>query len=683
MAEEAYIGVTKPMSLEPPSKRDGELNDLLMTELKAQKNFESPEESKRREDVLRKLHKLTQQLVQVVGKEKGLPKAILDTAGGKVFTYGSYRLGVYGPGSDIDTLVVVPKHVTREHFFKHFPELLRSTMSASDITEMTPVPDASVPIIKLELCGISVDLIFSNLQVSSVPSSLELTDNNLLRGLNDIDLRCVNGTRVTDRILQLVPQSRVFRIALRAVKLWAQRRAIYGNVVGFPGGVAYAMMVARTCQLYPKAAAPRIVQRFFWLIRNWNWPSPVLLQSREDAPLQLREWDPSTSFHDRKHLMPIITPAYPSMNSTHNIGPSTMAVLMKELLRAQGITDDIYDGRKEWKDLFFRHTFFSQDYKHYITIVSASRSKEAQQAWSGLCQARLRRLISKIEELSDSVELAHPFNKGFDRVHACKTEADVDKTLQGSLEFQVKEVPTETTDEAGDIKVQAAAEAESAGLPAPATNGTKAETRPDGTQIIYTTTYYVGIQLAANAKSLDMSYATQDYRNVVTGSDLYSESMHSVRVIHVRNYDLPDDVFAEGETRPTRSKKAKVNKTASQAPANTTNKRTVADAGLTLKDLCYGSSIDLRDQALEYGTMGDSKLPAELILSPSATKATSSGCALTLTDDDQVATTIRTSSHETISNTAVAAASYPRSSSQPGSHYNEDIFTEAYGFRQS
>lgn len=293
---------------------------------------------------MKKLHRLTQQLVQVVGVERGLPPALLQSAGGKVFTYGSYRLGVYGPGSDIDTLVIVPKHVTREHFFKHFPILLKESTKPEDITEMTSVPDASVPIIKLELCGVSVDLIFSNLQVSSVPNNLELTDNNLLRGLNDIDLRCVNGTRVTDRILQLVPQTRVFRVALRAVKLWAQRRAIYGNVVGFPGGVAYAMMVARVCQLYPKAAAPRIVQRFFWLIRHWQWPSPVLLQKREDAPLQLREWDPATSFHDRKHLMPIITPAYPSMNSTHNIGPSTMAVLMKELERGQNIVDEIYNS---------------------------------------------------------------------------------------------------------------------------------------------------------------------------------------------------------------------------------------------------------------------------------------------------------------------------------------------------
>lgn len=147
-----------------------------------------------RENVLRQLQKLTKELVQVVGRAKKLPAAILDTAGGKVFTYGSYSLGVYGPGSDIDTLVVAPKHVTREDFFKYFPDLLKNNVAASDITELTAVPDASVPIIKMELYGISIDLIFSNLQVASVPSSLQMTDNNLLRGLNEIDLRCVNGT---------------------------------------------------------------------------------------------------------------------------------------------------------------------------------------------------------------------------------------------------------------------------------------------------------------------------------------------------------------------------------------------------------------------------------------------------------------------------------------------------------
>lgn len=29
---------------------------------------------------------------------KNLPQPVVDKAGGKIFTFGSYRLGVYGPG---------------------------------------------------------------------------------------------------------------------------------------------------------------------------------------------------------------------------------------------------------------------------------------------------------------------------------------------------------------------------------------------------------------------------------------------------------------------------------------------------------------------------------------------------------------------------------------------------------
>ncbi|KAK6432373.1 polynucleotide adenylyltransferase, partial [Oleoguttula sp. CCFEE 5521] len=116
MSDGPQYGPNKALSHDPPDERDLKLNELLLAELKAQKNFESAEEGKKRHvelyaaDVLRKLHALTKQLVQVVGKAKKLPAAILDEAGGRVFTYGSYSLGVYGPGSDIDTLVVAPKH---------------------------------------------------------------------------------------------------------------------------------------------------------------------------------------------------------------------------------------------------------------------------------------------------------------------------------------------------------------------------------------------------------------------------------------------------------------------------------------------------------------------------------------------------------------------------------------------
>jgi poly(A) polymerase len=455
--------------------------------------------------VLQKLQKLLVQLVQKVGKKKGLNPEILKQAGGRIYTYGSYRLGVYGPGSDIDALMVAPKHVKRDDFFEHMPDMIRQSVTPEELTELVPVPGISVPIIKLEMAGISIDLIFCSLQRDSVPMKMDLADNELLRGLDETDLRCVNGTRVTDRILTLVPQTRVFRIALRAVKIWAQKRAIYGNVVGFPGGVAYAMMVARICQLYPKAAAPAIVAKFFWVIKNWQWPSPIYLQAREKGPLNEREWDPVGNNYDRRHLMPIITPAYPCMNSTHNITPSTKAVLLQELGRGHEIMTDIYAGKKPWSALFEKHCFFTSAYQHYIVVITASKTKEAQQAWSGLVQSKLRRLIMGIEQSdADTVKLVQPFNKGVERHHQCNNSEEVDKTLHGSLEWQIEK--PKMTEESADVKMQAAAQGDANVISDMAAADGVAEEKEGEKQEIWSTTFYLGIELNKGKHRLGLHY---------------------------------------------------------------------------------------------------------------------------------------------------------------------------------
>lgn len=58
--------------------------------------------------------------------------------GGKIFTFGSYRLGVHGPGADIDTLLVVPKHVERDEFFSVFEQMLKATDGVIEVTVRTP-----------------------------------------------------------------------------------------------------------------------------------------------------------------------------------------------------------------------------------------------------------------------------------------------------------------------------------------------------------------------------------------------------------------------------------------------------------------------------------------------------------------------------------------------------------------
>jgi len=92
-----------------------------------------------------------------------------------------------------------------------------------EVAELAPVPDAFVPIIKFKWDSISIDLIFGRLALPRVPMDLELADSSILKGLDEACLKSLNGPRVTDEILRLVPNSSVFKHALRAVKLWAKR----------------------------------------------------------------------------------------------------------------------------------------------------------------------------------------------------------------------------------------------------------------------------------------------------------------------------------------------------------------------------------------------------------------------------------------------------------------------------
>ena len=60
-----------------------------------------------------------------VAVEKKIPAHLHSSLGGKIYTFGSYRLGVHTREGDIDTLCVVPSHVSRNDFFTTFYEMLK------------------------------------------------------------------------------------------------------------------------------------------------------------------------------------------------------------------------------------------------------------------------------------------------------------------------------------------------------------------------------------------------------------------------------------------------------------------------------------------------------------------------------------------------------------------------------
>ena len=75
-----------------------------------------------------------------------------------------------------------------------------------------------------------MDLLFSRLALAVIPSNLTLLDVSLLRNLDEKSVRSLNGCRVTDTILNLVPNKDSFRTSLRAIKLWAKSGYLFSHL---------------------------------------------------------------------------------------------------------------------------------------------------------------------------------------------------------------------------------------------------------------------------------------------------------------------------------------------------------------------------------------------------------------------------------------------------------------------
>jgi len=122
-------------------------------------------------------------------------------------------------------------------------------------------------------------------------------DDTLLIGLDETSVRSINGVRVAQYLLSTLEttdknrknydsatQVDNFRLTLRAVKEWARVHGLYSNVLGFLGGVNWAILVCWVCKRYPDAPASTLLQIFFKTFSTWKWPMPVLLSTQKQRP---------------------------------------------------------------------------------------------------------------------------------------------------------------------------------------------------------------------------------------------------------------------------------------------------------------------------------------------------------------------------------------------------------------
>jgi poly(A) polymerase len=389
----------------------------------------------KREIVLQTLVGLFREWLNEVAEEKG----VVDEDGednqttsgksqqivrGRIFCSGSYRLGINSPDGDIDTVCVVPSYVERSDFFSTFVAKLRSCV---DVDSANPIEDAGVPIIELVISGVDVDIgiarAFSFMPVLPKQGETDekytgtILDDRVLCGGDMKDMFAMNGPRVTELIELIMQDSfETFKVVVRALRLWAKKRGIYSNKMGYLGGVNFNILGAFICQLYPNLSAGALLYRFFEIFgRQWAWrdghnlPVPVSLLKKvsgvTDIGYDAQVWDgnaPHCVDIRRKHaVMPILTPAYPSSDSAYNVSFSTLRAMLRELHKGAEITSSIIaepdPSRHDWALLFAPSDFFCL-FDTYLVLELRADSDDDLDAFTKWVDSRVRLLVKDLED---------------------------------------------------------------------------------------------------------------------------------------------------------------------------------------------------------------------------------------------------------------------------------------------
>jgi len=94
---------------------------------------------------------------------------------------------------------------------------------------------------------------------------------------------------------------------------------------------------------------------------EWLWPLPVVLTKIQECPQDwesknLTPWNPRTNHYDFQHVMPIITPAFPAMNSSLSVHNNHKKIMSDEFKRAFELMSKIHS---------------QMEYSHVLNVIKS------------------------------------------------------------------------------------------------------------------------------------------------------------------------------------------------------------------------------------------------------------------------------------------------------------------------
>lgn len=326
---------------------------------------------------------------------------------GQIFPYGSYMLGTLGSTSDIDFLLAAPQFVKKKYIFSKLYSLFED---CELIENLKKIESAYVPIIKFSISNIKIDFTYSILTQETIDEEIDLQDDAILEGMEKESIISLNGVRTNSMILDLVEDKCLFQYVVKLLKFWARKRYIAGNVFGYLGGINLAIIAAHACQNTHEDKPDHVLLEIFYELSQWDWPHPLKINNIKKGQLnQLKSWSSQTNSED---VMPIITPAYPAMNSMRNATKSSLHQMKKEFNRAYKYMVKIVNGELDWKSLIAPPHFFS-DYRIYLQVSCCATENNDFIKWRGITEKNLRKLTKNLEE-AQQISFAILFPYGFE-----------------------------------------------------------------------------------------------------------------------------------------------------------------------------------------------------------------------------------------------------------------------------
>jgi poly(A) polymerase Pap1 len=201
--------------------------------------------------------------------------------------------------------------------------------------------------------------------------------------------------------LKSIPKSvslDTFQWFVKAIKVWADARAIKGNAFGFLGTYSWTILAAWVLDKIPEQEDSEdvsvLMTYFFDNLNQHDWASPIAIVEGH-----------SYKIRGKQDRMPILTTIKPYYNSARNITRSTAKVLQQEFQRGHSILKQIKKGKKSWTDLFQAVTLNTTS---KITLVIQAKTIVELKEACGWLEGHIVSLLITLEQLEDLVVRPYP-----------------------------------------------------------------------------------------------------------------------------------------------------------------------------------------------------------------------------------------------------------------------------------